>query len=76
MRICPPDVFNMAHNGLNLFLTEYPYMDEEQRAKIQQLIEHFSKPEIYRNKVRRPALLCEARQDGSILITHKHLHSV
>lgn len=69
MRICPTDVFREAHNGLNLFLTEYPHMDGEQRGKIQQLVEHFSKPEFYRKKVRRPALLCQARQDGVILIT-------
>lgn len=43
-------------------------MNEEQRAKIKKLIEHFSKPEFYRKKVRRPALLCQVRQDGAILI--------
>ncbi len=48
-------------------------MSEEQRAKIRKLVEHFSKPEIFRKKVRRPALLCRAKQDGAILITPKTL---
>ena len=69
MRICPDDMFAIAHNGLSMFLTEYPHMNEAQRTKIQQLIDRFSKPEFYRKKIRRPALLCEARQDGSIFIT-------
>lgn len=76
MRICPDDMFTIAHNGLNMFLMEYPHMNEEQRAKIQQLIEHFSKPEISRKKVRRPALLCQVRQDGAILITPKTIDPI
>ena len=68
-RICPDEVFAIAHNGLNMFLTEYPHMNKEQRAKIQQLVERFSRPEFHRKKVRRPALMCQARQDGSLLIT-------
>lgn len=59
-----------------MFLTEYPHMSEEQRAKIQELVEHFSKPEFYRKKVRRPALLCQARPDGSILITPNTIRTV
>ena len=76
LRICPDDVFSIAHNGLNLFLTEYPHMNEEQKAKIRQLVEHFSKPQFYRKKVRRPALLCQARQDGLILITPKIIRTI
>lgn len=68
-RVCPPEIFSQAHNGLSLFLSEYHHMNKEQVEKIRQLIERFSKPEFYRKKVRRPALLCRVRQDGSILIT-------
>lgn len=68
-RICPNDAFAIAHNGLNIFLTEYPHMNEEQREEIRQLVESFSKPGLHRKKIRRPALICQARQDGSILIT-------
>ena len=73
-RICLNEVFTLAHNGLNMFLTEYPHMNEEQMEKIRQLIEHFSKPEYHRNKVRRPALLCRTGQDGAIFITPKTNH--
>lgn len=72
-RICPDDMFALAHNGLSTFLTEYPHMNEEQMDKIRQLIDNFSKPEIFRKKVRRPALLCRTGQDGAILITPKTL---
>lgn len=74
-RICPNDIFTIAHNGLNMFLTEYPHMNEAQKAKIRQLIEHFSKPEFYRKKMRRPALLCQMRQDDAILITPQTIQS-
>ena len=76
MRDCPDSMFAVASNGLNMFLTEYPHMNEEQMDKIRQLIDHFSKPEIFRKKERRPALLCRARQDGSILITPKTIRTV
>ena len=75
-RVCPDEIFTIAHNGLNTFLTEYPHMSEEQIAEIRQLIEHFAKPEYYRKKMRRPALLCRTRQDGSILITPKIIHAI
>jgi len=68
-RICPRQAFDMAHNGLNMFLTEYPHMDEKQRAEIRKLIEHFSEPQMYRNKIRRPALSCQMGQDDVIHIT-------
>jgi hypothetical protein len=75
-RICPPDAFREAHNGLSLFLSQYPYMDEAQRAKIRNLIDRFSRPEIWRNKVRRQGLLCRAAPDGVLAITPHFIKSI
>jgi len=69
LRISSDYLFSIAYNGLNMFLTEYPHMDEKQREEVCKLVDQFAEPDIYHNKVRRPALLCEARQDGAILIT-------
>lgn len=68
-RICPKNAFAIAYNGLSIFLTEFPHMNEEQRAEVHSLIKKYSKPMFYRNKECRPALLCKVRQDGTILIT-------
>jgi hypothetical protein len=76
MRTCPDFVFREAHNGLNLFLTEYPYMDEAQQEKIRKLIAHFSEPQICRNRVQRPALFCKAGSDGALLITPQFVRKV
>jgi hypothetical protein len=67
-RSCPKEIFQEAHNGLNLFLNEYPYMDEEQRAKIAKLVEHFSQPRIRQGIERRPGMLCKVAPGGVLLI--------
>lgn len=67
-RKCPHTMFMEAHNGLNLFLSQYPHMDEEQMAKIRELVDRFSRPDIYRNKIRRQGLLCKSNPDGVLFI--------
>lgn len=51
-------------------------MNEAQREEIRQLIERFAQPATYHNKVRRPALLCAARSDGSLMITPNFVQKI
>jgi len=64
-----------THSDKHKFLRELGFTlgTDEKISKtkegVQDFIEHFSKPEFYRKKVRRPALICNVKQDGAILIT-------
>lgn len=75
-RLCLPEIFMEAHNGLNLFLNEYPYMDEEQRAQIRLLIEHFARPAIKKKKIRRPGMLCKVAPGGVLLIAPQFVKEI
>jgi len=68
-RICPEEIFTQAHNGLSLFLSEYPHMSKEQRSKICELIEHFALPQYRQRVLRRPGLRCKSRPDGVLFIS-------
>ena len=74
-RTCPPEIFREAHNGLNLFLTEYPHMTEEQIEEICKLVDYFARPQYYHKKIRRPELLCRSRPDGVLLIAPRFVNS-
>jgi len=75
-RHCPREIFQEAHNGLNLFLNEYPFMDEAQRAKIAELVERFSRPYNKQGTERRPGMLCKVAPDGVLLIAPRFVKHV
>lgn len=67
-RLCLPEIFQEAHSGLNLFLGEYPYMNEGQMEEIRELVEHFSRPLIKCRKMRRPGMLYKVSPRGVLLL--------
>jgi hypothetical protein len=73
MRECHEVVFQQASNGLNLFLNEYPYMNEDQKQRIEEMIEVCSKSLIHHGNIRRQAVQCKVQPDGSIVISPWHI---
>jgi len=75
VRDCHSMVFDEAYNGLSVFLTEYPHMNEEQKLKIRNLVKKFSMPLIKGGLLKRPAISCDIQSDWTVIIEPKFLET-